>query len=279
MPRRARRAPRRRVMRMRKRKSKVGGVLSVPRSMKSAPQQFAKVIETIQVNDGLSGNPYGRQFALSQFPRACNIATNYKWYKATKVTWTYQPLFNTFQENLTGPSVGKPQIYFSMNRSQDTVYQTLSDFQAEGSQPQTLVKNKVITYKPNWCSPGLLTWVKDGATGLVQFVRQSGLTVNYGWLASTPYNNYATNKITTPFADQYNQTPGSAPPVGLPNIPVDVSPVNTLYNGHADYTFQENNPTIQNLYALTCTVEWSFKQPFFFNQNTIEPTKAEPPVV
>ena len=258
-PRRARRAPRKHMRRGTK-----GGVLAVPRSMHASPNQYASLTESILFVDTLPNVPSYRRFDLSQFYRASSVAVNYKWYKAAKCTWTYTPLYNTFQESAAVGTVSKPQILFQMNRTQDSLPLTDSfDMLSMGSKPQAFTNNKVITYVPNWCSPGLIAIATDEPTGLVSGVRQIGLRANTGWLASTPQDSYNTSTRLQPLTSG-NQILND----GSVNAPV--LPANVQYNGHIDYVYQER--AVAAVYSLVLTVTWVFKQPLLYT--TTPPIKA-----
>ena len=254
--RRPRRAPRRNPM---MRRGKKGGKLAVPRAMRAAPEQFAKVIESFQIRDSAANQVYTRNFTLNQFNRASAIAVNYKWYKAAKVTWTYTPLYNTFQDQ-PGLTVSKPQIYFSMNRTQDASVITQGSILAQGSRPQSFTSNKTISYVPNWCSPGLLVKKTNTASGDLVEIVQCGVKAQTDWLAS-PIEIIEDTIIP----QQLNlAAPFSAG--GFANV-VSASDLVT-YNGHDDYIYQENADA--PVYSLVCTVTWLFKQPLF------KPLFAEP---
>jgi len=268
MPRHRRPARRpRRAAKKHLRRGRKGGKLSVPRSMLAAPNQYSKVIETITITDATPNVLYSRIFALSNFKRASLMSGLFRWYKAAKCTYTYQPLYNTFQEG-TSATVSKPQIYFAMNRCQDATAQSYADLIAMGSRPQQFVRNKIISYVPNWCSPGLSTWVKDGATGLVQQISQTGLQAQTAWLVCPIASSYKDNAGLQPYVDKWDVAPTSppivSPPIGQPQNPNYIHPANVVYNGHDDFIFQEN--TSNPVYMLTLTVEWHFKQPYYSEQ-------------
>lgn len=255
-PRRARRAPRRRVA---PRRNKLH---SVPRGMKASPNQMASVTESIQFIDTLPNITSYRRFALDSFIRASSIAINYKWYKAAKCTWTYTPLYNTFQETTLG-TISKPQMYFQMNRTQDsTLGLTQADFLAAGSKPSAFTKNKVISYVPNWCSPGLIAVRRDEQTGLVASIKQVGLQAETGWLSSPIQDPHLAAPSTQPLTSG-NQILNDG------SVIAPVLPGNVEYNGHVDYCYQERATAA--VYTLVLTVKWVFKQPFF----NASPTQSE----
>lgn len=262
----ARRRPARKPARkpMRKMRSKRGGKLAVPAAMRTSPDQFASVTETFQYNDSLPNIAYGRVFSLGDFARASRIASNYKWYKAAKVTYTYTPLYNTFQ-NEVGATISKPQLYFKMNRSQDALPVNLGSIQACGAKPQQFTSNKTISYVPNWCSPGLIAENRNTVTGDIFEIFQMGLQAQTAWLPTSGTKNYENGDLITPV---------TAP--GLINLGVRntyVWPSRVLYNGHVDYIYQENST--EPVYSLVITVKWMFKQPNFEPFTTPPPREEE----
>ena len=252
-----RRAPRRaRRARRHLRRGRKGGILAVPRSMHSSPDQYASLTESILFKDTLPNIPSYRRCALSSFFRATSVAPNYKWYKVAKCTWTYTPLYNTFQENGSSVAVAKPQILFQMNRTQDSLQNTTDfDMLSMGSKPQQFVKNKVISYVPNWCSPGLIATSADPDTGFIKNVYQSGLRANTDWLASPPIDPYVAASAMQPLTDG-NLISAKQAVTDL------IVPGNVEYNGHIDYVYQEN--ATAPVYTLVLTVTWLFKQPVLY---------------
>ena len=53
--------------------------------------QTCRVIESFEAVDLNSNQPTQNIFTLAQFPRACNIAPNFRFYRAAKVIYTYDP--------------------------------------------------------------------------------------------------------------------------------------------------------------------------------------------
>lgn len=238
------------------------GKLRVPRAPRGMNDhgQMARIKETVGYIDVLPNTGYNFNFNLSQYRRALQLAPNFKWYKPTRVEWTIEPLYNTFQDGNVGTEITMPYIYMTMNRTQDTTGLSLEDIQAMGAKPQKLVSKKVISYRPNWCSPGLNTYANNVfstptgvANAMVRFTNL-GLKANYDWVASPV---------------QINSDPAS------PNDPsyiVPVLPFNTgqdgmnavncsqvIYNGHTIWI--EQLGSTQRVARVTATVHWSFKDP------------------
>lgn len=205
-------------------------------------QQNATIIETIEYND-LSANSveyYG--FNLSEFPRAAAVATNFEMYKAEKVVWTYEPLYNTYQDTVGGLS--KPYVYIAMNRRQRLMnHPTLANVQAMGSRGVPLTSKRIVSYRPNWLSPGLTALPPGPNTNTYT----QGTRAQYSWLMTSPGTTQVIpSDPAVPFS------PGLAPNFAL-------------YNGHITYADQAvaegtGHPRVAR---VTCTVHWRFKGAVF----------------
>jgi len=250
-----------------------------PNTATAGSGQMAKIVETLELNDLAPNTAYSNVFSLAQFPRACTLAGSFQFYKAAKVTYSYEPLFNTFQENFTaGSSYSKPYMYTLMNRVQNSKYVALANLQACGAKPKSLVGKHTISYKPNWCSPGLLATTVRVDPNTPQTLTditliQQGLKAQYGWLG--------TSGIAPRIHDT---TPGSQPTVPAigPESTVPINPgVDTrpnqlqvynnsvVYNGHTLWIDQKQTPDDTLICRLTVTVEWHFKGAVF--NDTITP--------
>jgi len=221
----------------------------IPRGINDGGQ-MARIKETVAFTDLDPNLGYNFNFNLSQFQRASELAPNFKFYKATRVEWTIEPLYNTFQDGLTGAEVTVPYMYMTMNRTQDQTGIQLADIQAMGAKPQKLVGKKTISYVPNWCSPGLTSYTTDGTN--LTGVNQAGLQVQYRPLAC-PDTNPGKN-LPSGF------TPAAAPgQIGLNNI---IYANQVVYNGHTLWVDQEvPTGTLQPVARVVCTVHWSFHGP------------------
>jgi len=229
--------------------------------------QTCRVIETFEAVDLNSNQGTQHIFTLAQFARASNIAPNFKWYRAARVTWTYDPLYNTFQDGVNAAS--KPYMYTVMNRSQQentTTMGSVQQFQCAGARPVPFVSQKKISYKPNWCSPGLLqvrTTNPPGGTQIKDY-SSNGLQPQYGWLA-TPNNqpNVLANQVAADSGDY--PTYISNPPTGSGLSYVTNSFVYNnmvVYNGHhtfIDQKYTGGETPIDPVARLTVTVVWEFK--------------------
>lgn len=234
--------------------------------------QSCRVIETIELPDLLANSARDHIFNLSAFARASNIAPNFKFYRAAKVIYTYDPLFNTFQDGNGTANASKPYMYSVMNRTQVTqtspVQQmgSLVQFQCTGARPVPLVSQRKISYKPNWCSPGLLqlrTTVSPGQPN-IQDYSTNGLQAQYGWLATPSDLSFIIN------ADQTGGNAGAYPLSISHETPPAAAVANSfvylnmvVYNGHQVYIDQKytgGDPSDQPVARVTCTVLWEFKE-------------------
>lgn len=232
--------------------------------------QMARIVETLELNDLTPNVTYDSTFTLAQFPRAATVAMNFQFYKAAKVTWNYEPLYNTFQENQIGgvSSVSKPYIYMLMNRIQNSnMGTTLPNIQACGAKPQAMTAKKTLTYKPNWCSPGLLA-VQPGTSPVepINSHVQQGLKAQYGWLASSGTanlingpNGAGVGEATISGNQATAYAPIGAEYTGAFTQNTKVYANSVTYNGHVSYIEQQNAVLGQTVARLTCTVEWLFK--------------------
>jgi len=225
---------------------------------RSGTTQYAKIRESYAFTDINPGLNYNFDFNLSQFIRASQLAPNFKWYKATKVTWTIEPLYNTFQDGTAGTEVTMPYYYMVMNRTQDNSQLNLLDFQAMGCKPKKMTSKQVISYRPNWCSGGLNMQWYNTATGAYEATPQLGLQAQYGWLASPNKQITATNNGTllTPL------DPLIVPPFGISTNLANIYTNATVYNGHSVFIDQGvPTGTLQPVGKIVCTVDWVFKDP------------------
>jgi len=225
--------------------------------------QTARITETIEIIDLNPNTSYANAFSLSQFARASSIAPFFRWYKATKVTYQYEPLYNTFQEG-GGPSVSAPYFYSLMNRTQDSHVTTLNDIQACGAKPIKLTRMLTKSYRPNWCSPGLITYgtavATQGVSPAMVGLYNNGLKAEYGWLQSpNSVDVNGTGVQIAPFPSADQAVPGGSNPA-VPIMAIN-NTNQVMYNGHDVFIDQQNAPQATVVCRLTCTVEWAFKDP------------------
>jgi len=248
----------------------------MPSTATSGKGQMAKIIETVQFEDLQPNTTTQSIFTLSQFPRAATLAGNFAFYKAAKVTWSYEPLYNTFQD--TAGASSAPYLYTLMNRGQtnNSVPPALANIQACGARPVKLVAKTLISYKPNWCSPGLLSVLKADGTesGVVSQVIQQGVKQQYAWLACSGLE-VRTNTGIPPLAPIIQPVILGIEGIPLPAPAVFASATNAtnsvVYNGHYNFIDQQVDANTAPVCRLTATVEWHFKGALF-NQPFETPT-------
>lgn len=233
----------------------------VPRGI-AAPSQMAVCTETIEYQN-ITANTYtAMAFNLAQFQRATQMATLFRFYKAAKVEWTLEPMFNVFQGGAGNGTI--PYLYTIMNRSQERDTLVLGDLLAMGAKPVKLTSKHVQSYRPNWCSPGMAAMLVSPASGIaggvVQNVVTQGRKVEYDWLA-TPANWYGTQ--TTADLTTIIGNIGSVTNAG--NNMVPDSAALAVYNGHGYYIEQKNAFAGIMACKLTARVTWVFKDPRYVN--------------
>jgi len=231
---------------------------------RSSASQMATITETIELSEMKANTPYSLVFNLSQFERASTLAPSFRWYKAAKVTWTLESLYNTYQDGVGGDTI--PYLYKIMDRTQNSSGFYLNDLQASGVKPVKMIGTKTYTFAPNWCSSGLTTYGSNPETGALTSITALGLRAQYSYLA-------------TPDIIELQQAAQFLVPVD-PRIPLPVAggmnSVNTnnvCYNGMDMYIDQKGNLNDPYLARLRCTVTWMFKDPKF--HSTIAPKAVE----
>jgi len=235
-----------------------------------ASSQMAKIVETVEFQDLKPNEVKGLNFSLVQFARASCVASSFKFYRATKVEWILDPLFNTFQEGTStgvfNPAV--PYLYTRMNRNQDSFAYSAQNLQAMGAKPRKFTKQIRITYRPNWCSPGLSSYAAGQlayGSGTAKFLlnqQMQGRQVQYGWLAAPGVLPQLFTGDQIIIGDIEGNVPVPGPTPGeTTDMTSDLTNL-TLYNG-TDLYIDQLNPNTQFLGRVTCTVHWEFKEPNF----------------
>jgi len=237
----------------------------IPRSI--VPKlQTARISETIEYSSLLANQSYASVFTLAQFNRAYQLAPYFKFYRPTRVEWAYEPMYNTFQESTTGATVSIPYFYTRMNRTQENHNYGKFDLQAMGAKPRKFVKIIKVAYKPNWCSPGLISVGQGTVAGNlvnVNTIAVQGTRTNYGWLSSPIVANVANYNQSIYPADMPVPAPlvtaGATVSTGAEMIGDYASTVN--YNGHTVFIEQEGASATTQVCRITVTVHWEFKDP------------------
>lgn len=242
------------------------------------PKQYAHIRESIEYQNVVSNTIYNNGFCLAEFERANKLALNFKFYKPARVTWTYEPMYNTFQAQAAGGGPpGIPYLYVAMNRTQDgqlSGQASPSNLLAQGAKPKKLAKVIKISYIPNWNSPGLITQNIQAAPGIaggvVQNICQIGQKAEYGFLPcpnlQTRFDtNTAQGINTTQYFPNFANTGGSITGFGgIGNNQASMVTNAVVFNGHYSIIEQINRGALV-VCKITCTVDWVFKEPNYIS--------------
>jgi len=237
------------------------------KSKRSSTSQYATIKETIEFADLTPNSSNKLAFNLSQFTRASALAPNFRWYKAAKVEWSLEPLYNTFTDGVGTDSV--PFLYQVMNRTQDSLNINLHDIQGMGAKPIKLTGKKVKSYVPNWCSSGLTTYTVNPSTQAMTGMTAQGLRAQYSYLATPQDYNLAPDipQSMVPI-DPRNPVPAGS---GMNTISVN----QVLYNGHYVWIDQYLSGGTDAVCRCTATVTWHFKDPKY-NAFVRDPVPIQP---
>lgn len=254
------------------------------RQSMSTTKQYATTIETVDYED-ISGNSgYSAQFTLNDFTRSPVIASQYRWYRAKKVEWIYQPYYNTFQEGATDTAAVIPHLMYVMNRNQTITVEsgiiTKQLLEEMGAKPIKFTRDLTVAYKPNWCMPGLTALSTTssstgGANGTVNYGTSLGLTTCTKWLstaglgfnpreglfnANVPSSLNAPDNSNQIFTNNPNELPVST--AGLNQLSQN-NAGDVVYNGHIFYIEQSDTikPSSFPIGRITARVHWEFKEP------------------
>lgn len=250
-----------------KRKPVVRRKARVPRSIHLTPKvsQFAKIVETVNLADIQSNQAVTTAFfSLNDFNRARFESNNWQFFKAAKVTWTYEPLYNTYSDVAGTKALSKPYLYTRMNRcSNEVLPNNLLGLQGAGAMPRALTGTYKMTYKPNWTRPGLVASATNPALGqpAVGQIVTLGSTTEYGWINNS--NDSQTQGpnplVRVPGTLQHIEN-GATTAAGFTNRSL---PSYVIYNGHDFYLDQKyaDPDDTQVVCRLSMTVEWHFKGP------------------
>lgn len=116
----------------------------------STQAQFAKVTEVLG-SQNVTPNTYYYNYNIQLFgsARAVQVAQAYQFYRISKVTYKFKPVYDTFIANSAG-AASVPQLYWRIDREGNIpINSTLNTLKATGSKPFRL-DDKIITvsFKP-----------------------------------------------------------------------------------------------------------------------------------
>ena len=265
-------APRRRAPR-RKRAARKGkkrtNRRNIPRGITAVQNQFCKVTETVAYQDILPGVQSPDSFNLMQFTRARFMATGFQHYKAAKCTWTYYPLYNTFATDTAVQGDTVPYIYTAMNRTGDGIAPaSLAAFQAMGAKPVKFIKKHIVSYRPNWTTPGLPIQLLGSSGNYVDVTL--GTRPCYDWIDSSPF--LSKNNAGAPGQNTTGQLFVVEPPTIASDLNLALyttvqtksAAASVMYHGHHAIFDQFVTAGVEKAIGrLTLTVEWHFKSPIW----------------
>jgi len=198
--------------------------------------------ETIAYDDigTNSGAPYSFQFSVTDYPRATAMMAQFKYYRCTRIEYTYEALWNVYHaQTATGTAIAPtvPQAYWRMDRNGTAPFQTVADFQDAGAKPIPLTRKIKIAYTPN-----VITQQFESSAAVVGIapdqdqVQQTIMKPNK-WLSTVKNSLGAGASFTTD---------------------------NWSYNGHQFIIDQlaASGATNPALTRVVATAHWQFKDPF-----------------
>jgi len=240
----------------------------VPRGITTMPGQYCKIVETINLVDLQPNTNYLHTFQLNQFRRAHYMSAAFAFYRAAKVTYVYQPIYNTFTD-VSGSST-VPYIYTLMNRQGDTnlPQSNMDVVLATGARPKRFNSNHVVSYKPNWTTPGMPTQtVASGGSGLTVSPFIQGSQTCYNWINKSSKGQ----KVYPPGAGGNDSgvltgiPPDNSTFPGIAFVALGSACDGVAYLGHDAYIDQAKDLNPAACARVILTVEWEFKGPIWNN--------------
>nr|WAE42328.1 MAG: capsid protein [Cressdnaviricota sp.] len=239
-----------------------GRPASAPRSM-NPMNDMATVTEVVEQADLLPNTVYNTAFridaitqdetAVSQrFMRALTVASQYKFYRCSRVEYEYIPSYNTFQD---GSGTTVPYLYHVMNRTGEELPAPPYDnafLQRMGAMPIKLTKQITKSYKPNTLMGTCST--HDLVAGTNPTGNPGG---NIRWTFTPKYDEWQSTEFL-------GLTPQQASAGGNTMTQVGFAP--STYYGHYAYIKQDRDATGEDpVCDLIVKVCWEFKDPRSLN--------------
>jgi len=234
---------------------KGGRKRSSPQKSLNPMNDYATCVEVQEINNVLPNAGYSNEFSIQsasgsvtgiaadRFQRATILASQYKFYRCTRVEYTFQPLFNTFQ---AGAGASLPYLYTVMNRSGEQLPTTpLSRLQLQrmGATPVKLTKQTVKSYKPN---------TLQGTAASHRIQPNGGLGLSSGfvqWTFTPKYDEWQSSEILK----------GTYIGPATSNDSTRLMPAN--YYGHWYYIQQDDPNELVPVCDILVKVHWEFKDP------------------
>lgn len=241
------------------RKGKISPVMS-------SPSDQATCCEVVEIANITPNTVYNTAFRIDaavdgnspasvRFQRATILASQYKFYRCSKVEYEYLPSYNTFQD---GQGTTVPYLFQVMNRNGEELPAAPYDnamFQRMGATPLKLTKKLMKSYKPN-------TLVGTAATHDIRAGgSQSNATIN--WTFTPQYDTWQSTEVLE-LDDQGNSGGGT------PLNSAGLAPA--TYYGHWFYVKQDLDRTAEDpVCDVLVKVHWEFKGPRSLNDTrTVE---------
>jgi len=223
-------AKRRVIRRKRSFKPRARGRFGNPKAL-GMRANYASGTETLGSHIDIPATPDEPAFinnSMSEFERAALIIDNYRFYRITYISYTYEALYDQFNEKsaTAGTYTGNqlPQVYFLMCRDATDTYATSAAMETAGVRPRKFDRNLTFKYKPNTL----------GATNIFN----TGTAGYNGILPKISFNDWIPTQNTAGNANN----------------------LNALYNGHLiSFT---NIPTATRIFYKV-TIHWEAKEPNF----------------
>jgi len=234
-----------------------------PRASLNPMNDYASVTEVVEQADLLPNTVYNTAFridaitqnetAVSQrFMRALAVASQYKFYRCSRVEYEYIPSYNTFQD---GSGTTVPYLYHVMNRTGETLPNAPYDnayLQRMGAMPIKLTKAIAKSYKPN-------TLCGTASThDIVAGTNPTGIPGgNIRWTFTPKYDEWQSTEFL-------QETPEQGSAGGVTMTQVGYAP--STYYGHYAYIKQDRDAVAEDpVCDLIVKVHWEFKDPRSLN--------------
>ena len=217
----------------------------------SAPTDRATIIETQNAFPIYPNQSYESSFNINGFNRAETLAGQFRFYRAARVTYIFEPQFTNYQAgpNTTTPDV--PFLYMVVNRNDESQPFSVEGLKRMGAMPIKFAKTITKSFKPNNL---------QGVLAQKQITLEQTAPDLIGALALWSFS---------PTYDIWHSSEILKPTNGLVNDPRSVGLAPALYSGlnfrvDQDVTTLpvEDRPVVGK---LTIKVHWEFKEPRTLN--------------
>lgn len=205
----------------------------------------ASCVTSVEFDDLNLLTSYATQFDIMSFDRALSLAAQFQFYRATKVEYIYEPLFNTYQEGAGGISI--PYLYYSMNRKgAETQIASKEALMRRGAVPIKFTKRIEIGYKPNTLMGTVAGHqISPGSNDSI---------LHQGWSYTPVYDKWQSTEVLT--TGSFQVAPAAA------NTDITRAYARpTTYYGHDFFIDQHAGDGDKFAGKLTARVHWEFKMP------------------